>query len=104
MILHTEKEIEAKVRQVFKAKYEFYGLYVELTKVNDGWDIKIFSEFEPPGLSFSQLAELSDFFNTKAINESSFAQGGCETCDYGSKYGFVLTVRPEIHAPIRSRA
>jgi hypothetical protein len=40
--------------------------------------------------------ELAEFFDTKNINDDEkFSNGGCETCDWGSSYGFELVVRPD---------
>ena len=56
--------------------------------------ITLASEYGPPGLSFSQLKKLSKFFGTENINDDDrFSEVGCETCDYGSSYGFTLTIR-----------
>jgi len=53
--------------------------------------------YEQPNLNLDVLMNLADFFGTKNINDDNrFSIGGCETCDYGSSYGFTLTVRPEI--------
>ena len=58
--------------------------------------IKVSQMYETPGLSFAQLQQLADLFNTRNINDDDrFYEGGCKTCDYGSVYGFTLSVRPE---------
>ena len=52
--------------------------------------------YEAPAINLNILMQLADFFGTKNINDDDrFASIGCETCDYGSSYGFTLTVRPE---------
>ena len=59
----------------------------------DHIDITLSSMYEPPGLQFKQLLELSKFFNTDKIDDADrFAESGCETCDYGSSYGFTLRI------------
>lgn len=57
--------------------------------------ITLSAMYEPPGLTFAQLKRLSEFFETENINDDDkFSHGGCDTCDYGSEYGFTLTIRP----------
>ncbi len=59
--------------------------------------VRIFNMYSPPGVTFYQLMELSEKFGTKQINAGDdFSYSGCETCDYGSEYGFDLDIRPEI--------
>ena len=49
--------------------------------------------YEAPQISFAMLTELSEFFGTKEIDvDNSINSPGCETCDYGSSYGHVITV------------
>ncbi len=58
-------------------------------------DISIGQMYESPGFSFAHLEGLAKFFDTKNVEtESEFRYGGCETCDFGSEYGFVLRIRP----------
>lgn len=59
-------------------------------------EITVSNTYSAPGLSFSHLKKLSEFFDTDNINDDArFNHGGCDTCDYGSEYGFTLTIRPE---------
>ena len=52
--------------------------------------------YEPPVLNLAVLMALAEFFDTKNINDDDrFSNGGCDTCDYGSSYGFTLTIRNE---------
>lgn len=57
--------------------------------------ITISAMYDPPGLSLSTLLKLAEFFGTKEIVDTRFSRGGCETCDYGSSYGFTLRITPE---------
>lgn len=58
-------------------------------------EITVLNMYSAPGLSFSHLKKLSEFFDTDNINDDArFNNGGCDTCDYGSEYGFTLTIRP----------
>jgi len=52
--------------------------------------------YDSPILNLIVLMNLAEFFGTKNINDDDkFSNYGCETCDYGSSYGFTLTIRPE---------
>ena len=53
------------------------------------------SMYDPPGLNFNKLCALSEFFDTRNMTDpDTFSKGGCETCDYGSSYGFTIELRP----------
>lgn len=102
---HTEKEIEEKVREIWKEDF-FYDdactmrrlqpPEVKVTVYPERVDIKLDMMYESPRLNLQLLMELAEFFGTKNINDDDrFSYNGCETCDYGSSYGFTLTVRPE---------
>lgn len=57
--------------------------------------ITISSMYNAPGLTFANLTALSQYFKTERIDTlDEFSYGGCETCDYGSSYGFILVVLP----------
>ena len=101
---HTVEEIEAKVKEIWAADW-FYDEACTRPKVEQP-EVKVViregtvaitlqNMYEAPGLSFAHLKALSAFFDTDNINDDDrFGYGGCETCDYGSCYGFTLTVRP----------
>ena len=61
-------------------------------KLGDGFEIDFTEMFEPPGLSYDWMTELAEKFGTKDIDFDNVSQGGCETCDYGSKYGYRIQV------------
>lgn len=93
----SDKEIESKVREIWGAHSYASGSGPENIEVRQGdgtVTIEISSMYDPPGLGFANMSALAEFFGTKNINDDSFSHGGCESCDYGSKYGFTLTVRP----------
>lgn len=92
MKTRTKEEIESEVKRIW-AGSEPDG--IEITQSGEGWNLRLSSMYEPPGLGFSHLSELAEFFDTKNIGDADrFNEGGCETCDYGSSYGFTLEVRP----------
>lgn len=73
----------------------------DIKKVTDargaGWNIGVSMMYEAPQLTFEILKKLANFFGTDRINDDDrFSMDGCETCDYGSEYGYTLTVRPSL--------
>lgn len=54
--------------------------------------IECVREYSPIELTFDNLAEVSKFFGTDSIDISAEENAGCETCDYGSSYGFHMEV------------
>ncbi len=113
MHFYKKEDIEAKVKEIWNRKsptdYDHnapdeieVSVYPE-QKPKKGVsgqeyhvDIKLSSMYESPSLNLGLLMELAEFFGTKNINDDDrFSNGGCDTCDYGSSYGFTLTVRPE---------
>lgn len=45
------------------------------------------SMYNAPDISFAILKQLSEFFGTDDIRVETFGYPGCDTYDYGSKYG-----------------
>ena len=104
MLTKTTEEIMSAVQAVFDAEHaknycmgwESYGC-LEVTKnTHDEVAITISCMYEAPSPTLEVMTKLADFFGTRNINDDDrFANGGCETCDYGSSYGYTLTIRPE---------
>ena len=58
-------------------------------------DVMITSMYEHPPKSKVYLEALSTFFDTDGIDVyDDISNEGCETCDYGSSYGFMVRVWP----------
>jgi hypothetical protein len=101
---HATEEIIAKVQSVFDAEHEKHyimgwereGCIQVITNTPDKVEIEITCMYEAPSPTLPALVKLADFFGTMNINDAAaFANGGCETCDYGSSYGYTLVVRPQ---------
>lgn len=108
MIKRTSEEILKKLHELWEKDFYWGGddgrkyRHVEVPEFdiqkNEDKEVrlKISKMYEAPGLNLQVLMALAEFFGTKHINDDDrFSHGGCETCDYGSEYGFVLTIRPE---------
>ena len=69
------------------------GEEFEVKKIQDGFSFEWTSMYSAPELTFKQMKEISDYFGTEEINfDNTISLSGCETCDYGSKYGFEIEV------------
>ena len=83
------EQIEAKVKEIWPdaekvaVKETTYGTVL----------IELSAMYQAPGRSLTQLISLSEFLGTTDIEEaSSWGFPGCDSCDYGSKYGVDLEV------------
>lgn len=89
MIERTSYEVEKKILELWesatnlKHRYDYAPHEVVL---------EVSSMYSPPGLSYDILTKLISFFGAKDINSDNFNEAGCDTCDYRSKYGFVLSI------------
>jgi hypothetical protein len=92
MLKKSKEEIEQFVVEVFpprKYDYQEVEISVEPAKIT----ILVSRMYAAVPLSFEILTKFSKFFDTMEINENSFGQPGCDTCDYGSKYSIELTIK-----------
>ena len=94
---HTEQEI----KDFMDAHYEAEKRYVYELKVDLVVDtperivFKAHCMYEAPPFNTALLFALCEFFDTKHINDvHRWSNGGCETCAWGSDYGFELEVLP----------
>lgn len=63
-------------------------------KLGPGIEIDFTSSLGVPGeFTFKNLFALSEMFGTLDIDWNSISeQGMCDTCDYGSRYGFEIQI------------
>lgn len=95
MTIHTEEEIVEKVKEIWKPE-QYSNFKFKCHIDNDVIKLTLTTMYEHLPLSFKHLKALSEYFGTDNINDDDrFSESGCETCDYGSCYGFTLTIRPE---------
>lgn len=89
--MKTQEEILEKINELWPKSYT--SIKRDIKIYSDHIDITLSSMYKPPGLTFKQLLELSKFFETDKIDDANhFDNPGCETCDYGSSYGFTLRI------------
>src|SRR5271167_2225068 len=95
MINRTEKEILKELEQIYK---EDCSSWVDIEfKVNKYSDkeihITVSQMYHAPGLSFERICRLAKFFDTLMVEtDSEFAFDGCESCNYGSSYGYDIHI------------
>jgi hypothetical protein len=90
MKTHTDEAIKAKAKELFSEADK-----IEVAQGDGVVVLTISAMYSAPGMSFATLDALARFFDTKNVEtESEFSYHGCESCDYGSEYGFDLYIRP----------
>lgn len=58
------------------------------------WELSLTAEYSRPSISFNKLLAVSKFFGTNDINvRSGESRAGCDTCDHGSSYETIISVR-----------
>ena len=96
----TKQEIEQKVWEIWRQVEDEHGWdyslpsTVEVSAIYNRVEITLESMYSAPSLTYYHLKALADYFETDNINDDRFSEEGCETCDYGSSYGFTLNIRP----------
>lgn len=94
----TDEEIKAKVEELWPEMEWKGGWGSESSRIvrGDGFiDITVAKmyDWDKLQLTFQNINALAEFFDTlKVETQEEINEGGCETCDYGSRYGFVLRV------------
>lgn len=97
---YTEAEIKSKIVEIF-AKAEAANSDVDAPDTITVMTypnlirIELSSMYEPPSMNFGIVKGISEYFETENINSDQFSWGGCETCDFGSSYGYTLTIEPQ---------
>lgn len=87
----NKKNIEKLIKKIIdpenSLKFEF------VSGDNNGFKVEFYKMYDKPKITFDKLSEISKKFGTKLIDISDGrSNDGCETCDYGSSYGVLLTI------------
>lgn len=93
---YTETEIIEKMTEIFSDEFRHYAepeIKVEFNS-EELVIVSIEQMYEYVSINLSHLIKVANFFDTMKINDSRYAAGGCETCDYGSSYKITLTIEP----------
>jgi hypothetical protein len=95
MINRTENEIVKELERIYgEHKHSWDEIEFKVQKHSDKEiRITVSKMYEAPGLSFEMISQLAKFFDTLLVETNSeFSHGGCDTCDYGSAYGYDLYI------------
>ncbi len=96
MIKHTDKEIINFVKGITPERYQGSHSYLQINIVKNKDNevlFEVISMYESPTLNFNIYKKYSEFFGTENIDKyDDISENGCETCDYGSKYGYAIRV------------
>lgn len=98
---YTEDQIKEKISGAYTAYEAMPGNgYCEMPQVevisnhSDQLVVKLHAMYECPPFNSVVVQMLCDAFGTKHIDElDHYSEGGCESCDYGSDYGFTLRIK-----------
>lgn len=85
--------LKEQILTILVPVYDFSNTWCKIRKIDNGYEINFGAEYESPNLSFAKLMKLAELFGTTNIDVDDYAQGGCETCDFGSCYGHDIQVR-----------
>jgi hypothetical protein len=85
--------IDKDLRQIFNVGFD-KNLEFEWEYKNKELKIEYSKEYSCPDLQFSDLKALSEYFGTDKIYTDMdwINEKGCETCDYGSRYGYQIII------------
>ena len=60
--------------------------------LGSGYELDFTEMYEPPDITYKLLSVVSEFFGTDEIDIDNMSRRGCESCDYGSRYGAEVQV------------
>ncbi len=94
---YNDLEILGKVKELWNPENDKYKTieFKVLENTKELVRISISRMYDAPGLSYQQLHELSKFFGTDKLGDEWFSNEGCDSCDYGSEYGFVIEIKTD---------
>ena len=92
----TDEEIINFVKSITPENYdgELEDLIINVEKNTDKEILfEVSKMYSSPTLNFSIYKKYSEFFETNNIDKYDDISGaGCETCGYGSQYGYAIRV------------
>jgi hypothetical protein len=102
MKTHTEQAIKEFFSSLYKprsghshfeigVKFTNYGVVVDVSQMYE------YADDDGPSIAVAVL-KISQFFETKDVNEGRYQTDGCETCDYGSNYEMNFMIKDD-HKP-----
>lgn len=99
---YTPEQIKEKIEKVFDDYSKHPGVYyspfqiaIEAKEITDDHIlVSVDQMYETPPLNSVTVQMLCEAFGTRHIDETEqWSEGGCETCDYGSSYGWTIRIK-----------
>ena len=95
--MHTDLKIESVIKSVVNTKDGYkidhldeFTSYVKINQQNHLL-VEVTSMYSSPDVSYEQIEEIAKQLNfSKFEKYDEISNEGCETCDYGSSYGYAL--------------
>jgi hypothetical protein len=89
----TKSELKAILCKTFIVDdYLKDDITFELGGSGDNWIIKYGCPYSAPEFNTEKLMQLCEKLGTFKININNYDEQGCETCDYGSDYGYTFSI------------
>lgn len=94
---HTDEAIKAKVEEIWRVRpHDWRELEIKIERDGLAVRLTLTSMYDAPPYNYEIASQLAEFFGTTDINNADHIDApGCDTCDYGSSYGFTLVIQPE---------
>lgn len=90
---HTKEEFVEMLNSAFGEGGPYDDRVVDVQTSGEDLVFSVGQQYKPPELTVSTLNAVAAFVGTDTIDIGSESESGCETCDFGSCYSVVLTVR-----------
>lgn len=94
--MKTNEAIASKAAELFRplAVYDFYQEYVEPRVIRNDKDhvlVEVDCMYTSPNQNEEVMEEFRKYLGLKHIEvHYDISEGGCESCDYGSRYGYAV--------------
>ncbi len=85
--------LKEQVGACFEQRSPYADFKVEVNEYKDELTVVVSQMYEFLPLNFATLMKLSEVFKTTDFKVNNWSHGGCETCDYGSKYAHEFVVK-----------
>lgn len=84
----SDEEIKERFKEIFSDIFldSWRDISISINRNDNYTIIEVFQMYEYIDLKAEHLIKMCQNFNTDRIEIEEDSYGGCETCDYGSKY------------------
>lgn len=96
--LETEKfaELGKKIYACFEGEdgvYDWQAVFVDVEDSGDHLTVLVWQMYEYLPMNFRIMQRIAEALGTTDFNVDKWSSGGCETCDYGSRYQHEIQVK-----------